>query len=208
MMEWSFWERKWFTQASHLSSRTHPSACDVKVFCAQFCLTLCNPMDYSPPGSSVHGIFQARTLEWVAISCSRRSSWRRDQTRVSRIAGRFFPIWATSEAQYTCDRQAQICNPDRLDSRPRTSPLREGVSLWASPSQTSFVGGALCGKTCFVTLTHLPYSYLLAFERFPHQPFSNTAFLLLAPSVWNISLCLPASFTFQKVSLEFDWALR
>ena len=47
--------------------------------------TLC-----SPPGSSVHGIFQARILEWVVISFSRRSSWPRDQTCVSCIAGRFF----------------------------------------------------------------------------------------------------------------------
>ena len=51
--------------------------------CAQSCLTLCNPMDYSPPGSSVHGIFQARILEWVAISFSRRSSLPRDRTLVS-----------------------------------------------------------------------------------------------------------------------------
>ena len=41
---------------------------------AQSCPTLCDPMDCSPPGSSVHGIFQARVLEWVAISFSRRSS--------------------------------------------------------------------------------------------------------------------------------------
>ena len=46
-------------------------------------LTLCDPMDCSPPGSSVHGILQARILEWVAISSSRGSSWPRDQTHVS-----------------------------------------------------------------------------------------------------------------------------
>ena len=54
--------------------------------------TLCNPMDCSPPGSSVHGIFQARILEWIAISFSRGSSQPRDQTRVSRSAGRLFTI--------------------------------------------------------------------------------------------------------------------
>ena len=48
------------------------------------------PMDYSPPGSSVHGISQARILEWVAISSSRESSQIRDQTRVSCTAGGFF----------------------------------------------------------------------------------------------------------------------
>ena len=45
----------------------------------QSCTILCNPMDYSPPGSSVHGISQARMLEWVAISFSRASSWPRDR---------------------------------------------------------------------------------------------------------------------------------
>ena len=61
----------------------------------QLCLTLCNTMDWSPPGSSVHGILQSRILEWVAISFSRGSSWPRDWTQVSRIAGRFLTIWVT-----------------------------------------------------------------------------------------------------------------
>ena len=55
-------------------------------------------MDCSLPGSSVHGILQARILEWVAISFSRGSSWPRDRTPVSCIAGRFFTIWARREA--------------------------------------------------------------------------------------------------------------
>ena len=64
---------------------------------AQLYPTLCDPMDYTPPGSSVHGIIQARILEWVAILFSRESSQLRDQTLVSCIAGRFFTIWATRE---------------------------------------------------------------------------------------------------------------
>ena len=68
-----------------------------KVNVAQLCPNLCNPMDCSLPGSSVHGIFQARILEWVAISFSRRSSQPRDQTQVSRVVGRCFTIWATGE---------------------------------------------------------------------------------------------------------------
>ena len=64
---------------------------------AQSCPTLCDPMDCSLPGSSVHGIFWARTLEWVAISFSRRSSRPRDWTQVSHIVGRHFTIWATRE---------------------------------------------------------------------------------------------------------------
>ena len=57
---------------------------------AQSCLTLCDPMDCSPLGSSVHGIFQASVLEGVAISFSRGSSRPRDQTQVSHVAGRCF----------------------------------------------------------------------------------------------------------------------
>ena len=49
------------------------------------CLTLCDPMDCSPPGSSGHGILQARTLVWVAVHFSRGSSWPRDRTRVSSV---------------------------------------------------------------------------------------------------------------------------
>ena len=61
---------------------------------AQSCLTLCDPMDYSPPGSSVHGIFQARILQWVVMPSSRGSSQLRDQTHVfyvSCLAGRVPP---------------------------------------------------------------------------------------------------------------------
>ena len=57
---------------------------------AQLCPTLCDPMDCSLPGSSVHGIFQATILEWAAISFSRGSSQPRDQTQVSRSVGRCF----------------------------------------------------------------------------------------------------------------------
>ena len=64
---------------------------------AQSCRTLCNPMDCSLPGSSFHGIFQAKVLEWGAIACSRGSSQPSDWTRVSRIVGRSFTSWATRE---------------------------------------------------------------------------------------------------------------
>ena len=57
-------------------------------------------MDCSPPGFFVHRILQARIPEWVAISFSRGSSWPRDQTQVSCIAGRFFTIWANWVVQY------------------------------------------------------------------------------------------------------------
>ena len=65
---------------------------------AQSYLTICDPMDCSLPGSSIPGISQARVLEWVAISFSRWSSQSRDQTQVSRTAGRRFTVWTTREA--------------------------------------------------------------------------------------------------------------
>ena len=60
---------------------------------------LCNPRDFTPPGSSVLGISQARILEWVAISSSRGSSWPRDWTRVSCIGRQILYHWVTWEAQ-------------------------------------------------------------------------------------------------------------
>ena len=91
---------------------------------AKLCPTLCDPMDCSLPHSSVHEIFQARVLEWVAISFSRGSSWPRDQTPVSRIVGRHFTIWATigkikkGQVVYKESNDLVPCFPvDRPESR-------------------------------------------------------------------------------------------
>ena len=81
---------------------------------AQSCPTLCDPMDHSLPGSSVHGIFQARILEWVAISFSRGSSQPRDWTQVSRIIGRcFYPLsqWGSPLYGISCQlKYIQLCH--------------------------------------------------------------------------------------------------
>ena len=74
-----------------------PCVC-VWVLSCPVSLTLWDPMDCSPLGCSVHGIFQAKTLEWVTISYFRVYSRPRDGTQVSCIAGRFFTVWATREA--------------------------------------------------------------------------------------------------------------
>ena len=71
----------------------------VNVLITRSCLTLCDFMDCKPPGSSVHGILQARILEWVAIPFSGGFYPLRDQTQVSCIAGRFFIVLAVREAQ-------------------------------------------------------------------------------------------------------------
>ena len=90
----------WYsTQISLLSSTAGqycpPSA--VKVLVAQLCLTLCDPMDCSPPGSSAHGILQTGILEWVAFPFSKGSSRPRVWTSLSCIADRFFTVWATRD---------------------------------------------------------------------------------------------------------------
>ena len=71
----------------------------VCVFVTQSCPTLCNPMD--SPGFSIHRILQARILKWFAIPFSRGASQPRDWTQVSHMAGGFFTIWTTREAQDT-----------------------------------------------------------------------------------------------------------
>ena len=75
---------------------------------AWLCPTLFDPMDYSLPGSSVHGIFQARVLEWVAISFSRGSSWPRDWTQVFCLTVRLFTIWATREVPFFGNKSYEI----------------------------------------------------------------------------------------------------
>ena len=97
-----------FTDGAHHFNTKHPypliffpgflmHACIV----IQSCLTLCDPMDCSPPGSSVHGILQVRILEWVAMPFSRGPSRPRDRTQVSCIAGEYFTTWAPREAFYS-----------------------------------------------------------------------------------------------------------
>ena len=74
----------------------------VCVLVAQSCPTLWDPMDYSPPGSSVHGILQARILEWGAISFSRDLLDPRIEPRFPwspAVAGRFFTVWAPGKPQ-------------------------------------------------------------------------------------------------------------
>ena len=78
---------------------------------AQSCLILCDPMDCNPTGSSVHGIFQARILEWVAIAYSRGTSWPRDQTCiscVSYIGRQILYHWITWDVHKHIQRQRKV----------------------------------------------------------------------------------------------------
>ena len=87
---------------------THPPPCSGKglgwyLYAVCLCVEslsrvwLCDHVDCSPPGSSVHGMLQARILEWVTMPSSRESSQFRDHTQVSCIAGEFFAVWAPRE---------------------------------------------------------------------------------------------------------------
>ena len=93
----------WYDVFTTISSLLPSSGGTAKSFLWRLCKSLSNvwlfwPHGlYSPSSSSVHGILQTRILEWVAIPFSRGSSWPRDQTWVSHIAGRFFH-WTTKEA--------------------------------------------------------------------------------------------------------------
>ena len=82
-----------------------------KMKVAQSCLTLWDPMVYT-----VHGILQARILEWVAFPFFRGSSQPRDQTQVSCIAGGFFTSWATMEAQSREYSWTIVNQPDKLNT--------------------------------------------------------------------------------------------
>ena len=90
-----------YDSSQHCTAETNTTLkqlCFSECMCGQSlqsCPTLCNPVDCSPPGFSVHGILQARILEWVAIPFSRGSSRPRDQTQVYCTAGRFSAVWAT-----------------------------------------------------------------------------------------------------------------
>ena len=88
----------------------------------QSCLTLCNPMDYIPIGSSVHGILKARILEWVVMLSSRGSSRPRDRTRDSCITDRFF---TTEPSAAAAAKSLQSCPTlcDPIDGSPSGSPV-------------------------------------------------------------------------------------
>ena len=99
--------------AVHKCPRPLKGACSPSALCsvAWSCLILCGPVHCSPPGSSIHGISQARILERVAISSSRGSSRLRDQTLISCTAGKFFTNWAIREALFPQDGLEKVNEP-------------------------------------------------------------------------------------------------
>ena len=105
---------------------------------AQLGPTLYNPMDSSLPGSSTHGIFQARVLEWAAISFSRGSSQPRDRIQVSHIADRPFITWATRESYYDGFSSVQSLSCIRLFATPWIAAHQASLSITNSRSSLRF----------------------------------------------------------------------
>ena len=113
----------------------------------QSCPALCIAVGCSPPGSSVHGILQARILGWVAISISRGSSWPRDRTHVFCTVGRCFTIWVTKEALCTelWSKQESIfprCYQDREWELTEASCIQYRWESRGSPTLTLRVSDA------------------------------------------------------------------
>ena len=144
------------------------SALKVKV--TQSCLTVWDPMDYT-----VHGILQARILEWVAFPFSRGSSQPRDQTQVSRIAGGFFTRWATKEAQ-------PIPSPGGLPD--------PGIELGSPALQVDSLPAELSGTLAIFQIyhpvsNHMVFGFLL--------PLSPLILIVLAPRLTFESRLIPFS---------------
>ena len=99
--------------------------------------TLCDPMDCSPPGSSIHGILQARILEWVAIPFFRGSSWPRDWIHVSWIANSFFTFWTTRETQWKWKGSCSVVSDS---SGPHGLKPTRLLRPWDLPGKSTGVG--------------------------------------------------------------------
>ena len=97
---------------------------------SKLCLPLCDLMDCSPLGSSVHGISQARILEWVAISFSKSSSWSRDQAHISWIGRQTLYHWATNKALLIRVKvKLKSLSPVRLFATPQTAAYQAPPSM-------------------------------------------------------------------------------
>ena len=102
----------------------------ITCMCAQSCLTLCNPMDCGPPGSSIHGILQARILEWGAISSSRGSSWPRNRTVSPALAGGFFATEPISPCLYNLTREPRMTSVSLGGWRSVSGSVIAWPTLW------------------------------------------------------------------------------
>ena len=192
---WDVIERIWALKLSVSDlSLTTCIPCESEVKVTQSCLTLCDPMVYT-----AHGILQARILEWVAFPFSRGSSQARDQSQVSRIAGRFFTSWATREAQMKMCQKYSLRALSKLSKAQCSFSLKLmsyltlklttllhtvwdtvspafSVTIWQPKKFGSTSPSKLCMWFFYIDVFWLCYSLFLTY------PFSSF------PWVWNLPL--------------------
>ena len=106
---------------------------------AQSCPTLCNPVDCSPECSSVHGISWARTLEWLAISFFRGSSWLRDWTCVSCIAGRFFTAGPPGKTKEYIEKVKKHIKISPISIVIREMPINTAIRYHFTPTKITII---------------------------------------------------------------------
>ena len=139
----------------------------------------CDTMDSSPPGSSVHGIFQARILDWIAISFSKGSSQPRNRSHVSCISGRFFTDWVMGQCEYLDTKTfsvsfwfiSMIAQLQKFFSLLRLKSIDPSHSLTLVPSCPVKIPGAVY----IIVSSH-------AFQ--PPFPLSTTRFFLAKYQSW------------------------
>ena len=151
-------------------------------------------MDCSPPGSSVLGISQARKLEWVAISFSRRSSWSRDRAGICCISRWILYHWATSSVQLL-------------------SYIWLFVTPWHSAQQTASPTPGACSNSCpssrwchpTISSSVIPFSSCL--QSFPAWFFSSESVLHIRwPKYWSFSFSISSSSEYSGlISFTMDW---
>ena len=163
-------------------------------------------MNYSPPGSAIHGIFQVRILEWVAMPSSRGLSQPRDWTQVFHIAGGFFTIWATREAQECWSGYPIPSLGDLLDPEVnRGSPAGRFFTSWATREAHTLIT-----KLIFLIFHFRHYlftSHSLLLPGPPCSPMCLSHLPTLLPQLQSLAIILVGCFNANiilTVKLGFD----
>ena len=168
----------------------------------------CDPMDCSPPGSSVHGIFQTRILKWVAMTSSMGSSPPRNQTQVSCIAGGFCTAWATREVFESLSV--------RFSSVQLFSHVQLFVTPWITACQASLsITNSWRSSKLMSIKSVMPSSHLILCHPqllLPPIPpsirlFSNESTLHIRwPKYWSFSFSIiPSKEHPRLISFRMDW---
>ena len=144
---------------------------------AQTCPTVCDPMDYSLLGSSVHGILQARILECIAIPFSRGSFWPRDRTWLSCTAGTFLTFWATRGTFTEGSAPSLTCKLSW------SCLLRE---TWPHPNSFQLNGLALPLCSSYGPMhSPLPHTHLFSLPQIPSRDLSEQINSLIKERTWH-----------------------